>query len=216
MEQQPEIFKELKIKGSEQSATQLVEIIRQFCARSESYEYMKKESDKYVLHIGVPACQIHAIYKEPLPLLAFAEQGNGLYLTNIVPKTVSEIGVAEYNQFLDGFVKEFQSFVKGRCGRIRVLVTSGRLVLENIISSKLARKHFMNFINNHPLSMHPLDIERLDIFICVVSSYSRKSLDLDLLYRYLRELVGWTARDTGWCIDRIQIGLDVLKVRKKM
>jgi hypothetical protein len=216
MESQPEIMKELKIQTPNLSPQQLVDIIGQFCTASEHYSYMQEVSDEYALHIGKPACEIHAIYKEPFPLLAFAQQNKGLYLANIVPKTVSQIGISEYNLFLDAFVEEFRAFAKGQQQCIRVLVSSGMLVLEEIISSELARKHFVHFLNNHPLSMHPLDIERLDKFICVASSYSRKALDLNLLYRYLRELVGWSAKDSGWCIDRIRIGLDVLNVKKKM
>jgi hypothetical protein len=216
MQGKPEILKELKIKGPKLASTELVGVIREFCSCSERYSYMPEKSENYSLHIGAPACEIHAIYKEPFPLLAFAEQNTGLYLTNIVPKTVSQIGIAEYNQFLDSFAKEFKIFVKGRPERVRVVTSSGTLVLEEIISSGLACKHFTYFLNNHPLSRHALDIERLDKFICVASSYSRKQLDLDLLQRYLQEIEGWSATNARWCIDRVRIGLDVLNVRKKM
>lgn len=216
MGQKPKTLKDLIIKGSKQSSSQLVDIIRQFCVQSKNYKYMKTESDKYALHIGVPGCKIETLQKEPFPLLAFAERGNGLYLTNIVPKTVSEIGIVEYNQFLDSFVQKFKLFTKRRYKGIRILTTSGLLTLENIISSKQALKFFSHFLHNYPLSMHPLDIERLDIFICTVFRYTRKPLDLDLLSRYLREVEKWNVEHIKWCINRIQIGHDVLKTRKKM
>lgn len=216
MQKKPEILKELKIQGPKLASTELVGVIREFCSCSERYSYMPEESENYSLHIGKPACEIHAIYKEPFPLLAFAEQNSGLYLTNIVPKTVSQIGIVEYNQFLDSFAEEFKIFVKERSGRVRVVTSSGTLILEEIISSELARTHFVYFLNNHPLSRHPLDVARLDKFICVASSYSRKPLDLDLLQRYLQEVEGWNAADAGWCIDRVRIGLDVLAFRRGM
>lgn len=210
-----EILKDLAIKSSELSPVELVDMIRQFCGVSENYTYMQEASEEYALHIDKPACEIHAIYKEPFPLLAFAGKSSGLYLTNIVPKTVSEIGIAGYNQFLDTFVEGFRLFVKGQPERIRILSSSGLLVLEEIIHSNLARKHFRYYLNNHPLSMHSLDIERLDKFICVAASYSRKPIDLDLLHRFLVEQPEWTVEKANWCINRIGIGLDVLRVRRK-
>lgn len=215
MTKPPEILKELKIRGSKLSPEQLVEIIRKFCSESQNHDYMKEASEQYSLHISAPACDIHAVYREPFPLLAFAESNGGLYLTNIVPKTVSEIGISEYNSFLGEFAKEFRAYVKGRPEKIRILTTSGTLELEEIISSELARKRFLDFLNNYPLSRHPLDIERLDKFTLVLSSYSRKPLDLDLLRRYLVEVVGWEVKDARWCTDRIQTGLDVLNLRRR-
>jgi len=212
----PVILKELKFHGSKMSSEQLVEMIRQFCSASPDYDYMEEESEQYALHIGAPACDIHAVYREPFPLLAFAESNCGLYLANIVPKTVSELSIAEYNLFLNEFVLAFSAYAKTQSINIRIVASGGLLTLENIISSAIARKRFEEFFRcDTALTKHPLDVERLDKFILAYSSYARKPLDLGLLFQYLRKVVGWESKDARWCIDRIQTGFDILNLRKR-
>lgn len=87
--------------------------------------------------------------------------------------------------------------------------------LSDIISSKIVRKQFNVFLNNHPTSYHPLDIGRLDRFICLASSYCRKKINLDDLRSFLAAQKGWEASDIDWCIGRIESGLEIIRVYKK-
>jgi hypothetical protein len=86
--------------------------------------------------------------------------------------------------------------------------------LQEIISSPKARGFFEKYLNL-ALSYHPNDIERLDFFICAASRFCRKSIDIEYLERYLIEDLDWPKEDAKWCCNRIQIGLDILKVHKK-
>jgi hypothetical protein len=74
---------------------------------------------------------------------------------------------------------------------------------------------FERYLNLFPKSYHPNDIERLDIFICAVSRFCRKRIDLYRLKRYLIEDLDWDYKDAEWCFDRIETGLEILKVNKK-
>ena len=75
--------------------------------------------------------------------------------------------------------------------------------------------NFENFLNMHPLSYHPLDIERLDKFICSIPRYSRKKISLNYLSEYLRVKRNWQESDISWCINRITTGLEIIKVYKR-
>ncbi len=88
--------------------------------------------------------------------------------------------------------------------------------LSDIISSEIVRKQFKKvFLDNHPPSYHPLDIERLDHFICLASSYCRKKINLDDLRSFLATQKGWEESDINWYITRIKSGLEIIRVYKK-
>ncbi len=87
--------------------------------------------------------------------------------------------------------------------------------LSDIISSKIARDQFEVFLDNHPTSYHPLDIRRLDHFICLASRYCRKKINLDNLRSFLAMQKGWEESDINWCITRIKSGLEIIHVYKK-
>ncbi len=86
--------------------------------------------------------------------------------------------------------------------------------LKHIISSELVRKKFESFLNNHPTSYHPLDIERLDHFICSAQTYCRNSIDLNNLRDYLSKHEKWCSSDIEWCITRIKAGFDIIRTYK--
>ena len=55
-----------------------------------------------------------------------------------------------------------------------------------------------------------------DLFICAASRYCKKKIDSELIEQYLVEDLKWSPEDAKWCRNRINIGLDILKVNKKL
>ncbi len=120
-----------------------------------------------------------------------------------------------YNAFAVRFFKDFRSFVRTNKIPISITVSKEYIGLDTIIPSPKVRKFFEKYLNVFPTSYHPSDIKRLDIFICAASRYCRRGINLYRLRSYLVEDLNWTAKDAEWCFNRIEIGLDILSVKKK-
>ncbi len=193
-----------------------VQAIADFCAQSEDYTYLRKETDEYCRHINADACMIADRSSKVFPALAFASSdGAVLQVVNIVPGSVSEIGIADYNMILDRFTKAFAIFCGAKRVKMTITQTSDSLTLESAIPGRKTRDFFQRFLNLHPTSYHPSDIERLDVFICAASRYHSGGFNTHRLRRYLMEVLEWKEKDASWCCDRIDAGLDILKVNRK-
>ncbi|KAF0220935.1 MAG: hypothetical protein FD174_932 [Geobacteraceae bacterium] len=150
------------------------------------------------------------------PAIAFASaDGTTLQITNIVPGNVSQIGIEEYNGILGQFAKRFIQFCRDRKLGVHCVQTSDALTLTSAIPGEKTRGFFNRYLALHPTSYHPLDIERLDVFICASYRYCRKTINVDRLRRYLIEVLKWKEDDANWCCNRIKTGMDILKVNKK-
>lgn len=211
-----QIHKELTIKESNKSAADLVQTINDFCTTSSEYLYLTKQSKDYQRGINSVCCMIADTSSAVYPGLAFAASGDAsLYLANIVPKHVSQIFIKEYNEIASRFADSFGQFVKERKLGIRIITTSDELTLEAAIPGKKTREFFTRYLALHPTSYHRNDIDRLDTFICDAFRYCRKNIDVDRLRRYLIEVLKWEQKDANWCCDRIETGLDILRMNRR-
>ncbi|HCG5296786.1 TPA: hypothetical protein NJZ52_004565 [Vibrio parahaemolyticus] len=131
-----------------------------------------------------------------------------LKVSNIVPQS-DELSVETYNQLATSFANEFKAFAKGE--NIRVLISNSNPSIKDIIPANVPRKAFEAYLSHYPLSFHPFDVARLDSFICAFARYSRKPMDSVLLGAYLQEQYGWTSEQANWLVNRIDIGLEVIK-----
>lgn len=212
----PQIHKELTLKGRNKNAADLVQTIKEFCAASSDYVYLTKQSKDYQRGINSVCCMIADATSAVYPGLAFAASGDtSLYLANIVPKNVSQIFINEYNEIASRFAESFGQFVKEHKLGIRIVTTSDELTLAAAIPGKKTREFFTRFLALHPTSYHRCDIARLDTFICAAFRYCRKNIDVDRLRRYLVEILKWEQKDANWCCDRIETGLDILRVNRR-
>lgn len=120
-------------------------------------------------------------------------------------------------EYAKRFVCDFREFLKIKhCRKIKVsFAKRKKLKLEDIIPGNKTRKYFELFLNAYPLSHHPADIQRLDIFICALHRYSRKKIDLDLLHVYLFNVLKWPEEECTSCCKRINTGCEILKMNKK-
>ncbi|NIY85212.1 hypothetical protein [Vibrio hepatarius] len=141
-------------------------------------------------------------------LCIFGSSSKCLKVSNIVPQR-DGLSVETYNQIATSFANEFKVFAKGE--NIRVLISNPNPSIKDIISANVPRKAFEAYLSHYPLSFHPLDVARLDNFICAFARYSRKPLDSVLLGAYLQEQYGWTSEQANWLVNRIDIGLEVIK-----
>lgn len=210
------IHREVTIRWPRNDSLSIVGAIADFCNKSPDYEYLLDKSMEYARHINADACIVHAKYAAPYPALSFATgDGANLHLTNIVPQTVSEIGIDIYNRFAVHFASCFRSFSKSFSPPIRIECTGEQLTLASVIPGKQTREFFQKYLNMYPTSHHPLDIERLDTFICAASAYCHRRIDTHRLHRYLTEVLDWTEKQASLCTNRIDTGFDILKVRKR-
>jgi len=195
---------------------ELIEIISVFCVSSEDYTYLSEESADYQRGIDTEACMIADNRSVVAPAIAFASSdGTTLQVTNIVPGNVSQIGIEEYNGILGRFAERFIPFCRDRKLGIHCVQTSDALTLASAIPGEKTRGFFNRYLALHPTSYHPLDIERLDVFICAAFRYCRKTINVDRLKRYLIESLKWKDDDASWCCNRIKTGMDILKVNRK-
>lgn len=193
----------------------LVQAIADFCRQTDKYDFLRQQSDEYRNQINADACIILA-KNEPFPVLSFATgDGASLELTNIVPGSVSALDISAYNCIVTGFVKAFARFARTLSPIVTLHCTKPELTLESVLPAKTTRELFRRYLSNNPTSGHPMDNERLDRFTCAVSSYCRGRIDTIRLRRYLMEILHWTETRARQCTERIETGLDVLRVKRE-
>ena len=210
------VFSEVEIRCNEGSDPIFQEIM-EFCNSHAKWDYDKIRSKEYTLNIlNSKGCIVIQNESRYVPAFALCEKKNGhVYIANIVPKDVSKIPLNEYNQLSHDFYDDLRKFKKNNKSKIRLSISKTDLELKDIITANIPRTNFEKFLNFYPLSYHPNDIKNLDIFICSVFSYSRNRINLDYLGEYLRVKMKWPESNIKWCLNRIETGLEILKVYKK-
>jgi len=207
---------EVYLKSKVLIGEKVVELLQEFTLEMSGWSFMNRQSQQYERNIGFPSCLIQLDDGYTNPVFAITYHQNGTYyIANITPTKAREISMQEWNVFSMKFVKDLRSFICNNKISLLVTISKDNIGLEAIIPSPKVRCFFERFLKVSPTSHHPSDIERLDMFICAASRYCRREIDLDLLKQYLIEDLNWTPRDASWCRNRIQIGLDILKMNRK-
>ncbi|MGN8226725.1 hypothetical protein [Gracilimonas sp. BCB1] len=198
-------------------AKELVRVIENSLDQCEVFDFQKAESAEYSRDISTTAYIINYLENDvPFAKLAFAKSSaqKGLYLANIVPKPDGSIPMEKYNEIGLLFIREFKKYHTDQDKRVTITSAGENITLADIIPGNKTRGFFEKYLNAYPVSYHPLDIERLDIFICALSRF-RSSIKIDLLNRYLKEELKWDKKDADWCTERINTGLRVLEANRK-
>lgn len=207
---------EVSIVSRYEDQNELINALRAFCNDAEGWQYLEEQSKKYASATGEPSCAILRLGDTSVPAVAVTNKaGKTFYIANIVPKESGRMTMEEYNQVASDFSRDLRKYAKNHGFKLTVRSTSEIISLREIISGKKCRELFERYLNLYPTSYHFLDIERLDTFICYLSRHSRKRIDLELLKGWLREEKGWSEKDAAWCVDRIDVGLSILKVNRK-
>lgn len=207
---------EVSIASPYEDQNELISALRAFGNDAEGWQYLEGQSKEYASATGGPSCAILRLGDPRVPAVAITNKsGKTFYIANIVPRESGRMTMEEYNQVASDFSHDLRQYAKSHGFKLTVKSTSETISLRKIISGKKCRGLFERYLNLHPLSYHPLDIERLDAFICCLSKHARKRIDLELLKGWLREEKGWSEEDAACCVDRINVGLSILKVNRK-
>jgi hypothetical protein len=194
------------------------EALRQLCRDMPGWRFaddrsrdIADEMDNWVYMVDFAGDEnIHsaavAFYKTEGKLLRISS-------TNIVPAKRSQLTLEEYNAVATHFVACLKSAPTYRESGISISVTKDELGLNDLIPGQRCREHFSRYLSAYPLSFHPNDIRRLDVFICSLHQF-RSKVSPDRLSEYLMENEGWTNENAHWVRNRIQVGFDILSVQK--
>jgi hypothetical protein len=210
-------FREILIRVKDLSVLEIENLFKTFCGSSNGFEFKGGKSKQYSMYINGSGYIIHSLRSattEPA-IIAIAEKAKGtLYVSNIVPVEKSELSIDEYNAVAFVFFQLFRQHLRKLLSRAEITITADDIGLDGIIPGEKTRKYFQRYLASYPLSFHPLDIERLDLFICALRKY-RSKMNLGYLKRYLVDDLGWSEKDASWCISRIETGLDILRANWK-
>lgn len=194
-----------------------IAVLEKFGAQMPSWEFLEKQSKEYSSATGEPSCALLKSDNEFKPAVAITiKSGNTFFIANIVPKKTGRLSMTQYNGIARQFIKDIKQYAKEHKLKLKVKTTNENIGLSDIIRGKKTRELFERYLNLFPLSFHPLDIERLDVFICSASRYLKGRIDLDLLKGWLIEEKKWSEKDASWCVERIRIGFSVLKANRRL
>jgi hypothetical protein len=190
--------------------------MKDFGDRAIGWEFLDTQSEEYASLTGESSCVLLKVGNKHSPAVAITVKENNIfYITNIVPKENGEMSMAEYNDVAKQFAVDVVKFAKTHKLKIEIKTTRECIGLSEIISGDKTRELFERYLNLFPGSYHPLDIERLDKFICATSRYSRRKVRLDLLRDWLIAEKKWSEEDASRCVSRIETGLSILKVNRR-
>lgn len=210
-------YVEVFIKSKYPEHALLIDALRGFSNDNEHWKYLEPQSSEYARNTGSPSCALALTTYKHYPAVAITHKSNNtFYIANIVPKESGGIDTSEYNEIARIFVKDLRGYIKKYKVKASIEITSDKVSLSTIITGSKAHELFQRYINLHPLSYHPNDIERLDIFICHLSRHAKKTFDTEALGAWLMNEKDWKQKDAEWCTNRINIGLDVLEVNRNM
>lgn len=194
-----------------------IDLLRQFSQHSDGWDFLETKSEEYSSSTRRPSCLILKSESQIYRTIAITNKHqNTFYIANIIPKGSSPISIAEYNNIATEFVNDFRRYIRQISIKIEVKTTNEKVELKNIITGDKSRQLFEKYLALFPRSYHPLDIERLDSFICYLSRHAKTTIDLSLLMRWLIEEKEWFEKDALWCVDRIRTGLKILEVNRKL
>lgn len=207
---------EVLLKSRKLSADEIIQTLKEFAGNSNCWNFLAKESIRLTSLSGAPACMIMLEDHQSCPIVAVAKNEKRIYhISNIIPKESGYITPTEYKEFAKRFGRSVDEFLRKRRVPLRVSFLRERLDLVQIISSPIARQVFSQYLAMYPTSHHPLDIRRLDRFICAASRFCRRPINLHQLQACLRVNLRWSDEDARWCRERIEAGLEILSVYRR-
>lgn len=212
------IHRAATVTAAAYDAFALARYVESFAETSPDWVFPADKSAEYERGYGAPACCIVTassdLPRAAIHLAVLKEGARSLTLTNIVPLDTYQLSIDEYNVVLGAFARALRLRGRQDAVSIKVALTRGDIRLADVVTGKVPWKYFQRYLGLHPLSGHPLDIERLDKFTCALSRYSRKHFDFTAFQCLLTEELGWSAEDASWCRSRVEVGLDVLAANR--
>ncbi len=188
------------------SDSDIMELFKSFCDSSNFYVFLVNESKDYSNNINSRGYIIDSLRTsdtEPAGIAIAEKTQRSLYVSNIVPKEKSKLNMTEYNAIAFKFFKDFRLFIGQLKSLVEITISNEIIGLDEIIPGEKTRKYFERYISAYPLSYHPLDIERLDFFICALKKY-RSKVNLQYLKEHLINDLSWNEKDASWCLIELR------------
>lgn len=148
-----------------------------------------------------------------------AQTAQHFYVPNIVPRNCFHLTLEQYNAIGSAFASDFGKWLRTCSLKGNVSCSNPHKTLADIITAEKCRTFFERYLNcpswnPSSIRLHPSDIEKLDVFICALNRYGA-NVSPDEIEKYLIEDQKWKPIDAAWVRNRIEIGLDVLKVDRR-
>lgn len=218
-------YVEIRIHLNPNDRETLHDALGHFTRDTNHWIFPKKESETYQEHTGSEAGYVicDAVDGHESALVAIASQQpklpNIFYVPNIVPRNCFLLTVEQYNAIGLAFASDFGNWLRACSLKGNVHCSNPEKTLTDIITAEKCRRFFERYLNcpswnPSSIRIHPSDIEKLDVFICALIRYGAK-VSLDEIEKYLIEDQKWKTTDAAWVRNRIEIGLDVLKVDRR-
>lgn len=198
-------------------AQEIARYAEMFAYQCIGWMFPAEQSVAYEQKCQKPSCCI-VVESGILPHAAIhmtMKRGNSLYVANIVPLDQNELSLAQYNAVATEFARSIRAYAKKTETPIEIKLSKAEIKLADVVTGKIPKRLLDRYLSMYPLSYHPLDMDRLDAFICALSRYSRKPFDLEAFEYLLKEELDWFDSDAAWCRNRVEIGLAVLTANRK-
>ncbi|MGK9236351.1 hypothetical protein KXS07_31505 [Inquilinus limosus] len=142
--------------------------------------------------------------------LVLWSRDEGLEVTNIVPRRVSELGIRGYNAALEDFVARVAKPAAAATGYI-VESSAAQQVLDDWLPAEAAGalRRFSAAANKATGSTHPMDRKRWFAFLISVHG-AEAEFSTDLLVRWLTEVEGWSDDNAHDLAIEYEFGLALL------
>lgn len=135
---------------------------------------------------------------------------DGYYVPNIVPVSMGELTIAQYNSILRDFIKEIAKPAAARCA-LEIIVTPPNQSIDDWMSPDAAKnlRQFSANANKSTGTGHPLDQRRW--FEFVISAHrSEESVNARYLCRWLIEVDGWSDKSAQNLTDNFETEIALL------
>jgi len=209
-------WRELTITSRSVDAEAMVGLLRVFSSAGREWAYSEGMSLDHAKSLDRPACIIEWMGSDGSrpPIIALAAMDEDCPMLSLDAIAVSTMD--EYNLIAARFAKDIRRWARHTGADICVKLGRTEIGLEQLVSNRKARGLFQRYLDHCHLDRRPWghrsNIELLARFTCALHTYSRKPVDLCELERYLQEDCSWSEADSGRCIERIEMGLQVLRL----
>ena len=209
-------YQELNLQFKKFNDDEIIDIFKKFTQNFNDWNYLQKESEEHIKETSKPSCILFLDENHHKPSFLITKRKDKFYsIVNIFNSQYGHIQMLEYNMLLRRFKKDFNNFISlANYNIISIKLSTEDIGLHEIITSLKAREYFERYLSRFPLSYHTNDIERLDFFICATSR-CKKKINTELIEQYLVEDLNWPQENAKWCRNRIDVGLEILKVNKQ-
>jgi hypothetical protein len=210
-------YQEITITSNDLDDESLIKTIEEFGSEAALWNFYPEKSAEYAKLCGDPACCVVCGFDDiPKSAVHVTKKKPGkFYVPNIVPIEIHELSRDQYNTIASCFVSELRAHCRKSKTHISIFISKPDIGTAEVIPGKIPRKFFDRYISLYPRSHHPLDIQRLDKFICALARYSRTLFDFERFERLLVEDYGWQKSDAEWCRTRVETGIDILNEYKR-